>query len=110
VVADNLGDPDIWRTGISCLAAGGTLVSSGAFLGGRVEFDLGALYSRNQRIVGVRTGSLDSARAAWREVGRGFRPVIDRTFPAAEAAKAHQHVAADANVGRVVLLTGPSQW
>jgi NADPH:quinone reductase-like Zn-dependent oxidoreductase len=110
VVVDNLGDPGVWRTSLACLATGGTVVCSGAFLGGRVELDLTTLYSRCQRIVGVRTGSLDSARAAWREVDRGFRPVIDRTFPASCAAQAHHRVEADANVGRVVLLTGSSQW
>jgi NADPH:quinone reductase-like Zn-dependent oxidoreductase len=110
VVVDNLGHPDVWRTSLACLATGGAVVCSGAFLGGQVEMNPLTLYSRCQRIIGVRTGSLDSFRAVWREVGRGFGAVIDRTFPASRAAEAHRHVEADANVGRVVLLTGPVEW
>jgi NADPH:quinone reductase-like Zn-dependent oxidoreductase len=71
---------------------GGAAVCSGSFLGGTVELDLTTLYSRCQRVIGVRTGNLESAQAAWGEVGRGFRPVIDRTFAAAQAARAHHYV------------------
>jgi NADPH:quinone reductase-like Zn-dependent oxidoreductase len=111
VAVDDLGDPEIFARTMDVLAERGVLVSSGAFLGGRVSFDLRRLYTRNQRIIGVRTGNAGSAAALWREVARGFRPVVDRAFPAAAASGAHRYLEADDNMGRVVLTTGsPDDW
>ena len=111
VAIDNLGEPQVWARTTAVLANRGTVVSSGAFLGGVVELDLRRLYLRNQRVLGVRTGNARSADALWAEVGRGFRPVVDRTFPAARAADAHRYLEADDNLGRVVLTTGaPDDW
>lgn len=63
------------------------------------------------RILGVRTGNARSAAALWAEVERGFRPVVDRAFPAIRAADAHRYLEADDNLGRVVLTTGsPGDW
>jgi hypothetical protein len=67
------------------------------------------LYSRCQRIIGVRTGNVTSAAALWREVDRGFRPVVDRTFPVCRAADAHRYLEQDNNMGRVVLTTGSAE-
>jgi NADPH:quinone reductase-like Zn-dependent oxidoreductase len=103
IAVDNLGAPTIWAKTLATLAVHGAVVSSGAFLGGRVEVNLGRLYSRCQRIVGVRTGNAESARRLWREVGEGLRPLIDRTFPVARAAQAHRYIEAGDNLGRVVL-------
>lgn len=111
VVVDDLGEPALWERGLDVLAVGGAAVSSGAFLGGRPGLDLRRLYVRNQRIFGVRTGNPASVAALWDEVGRGFRPVVDRTFPVAHAAAAHRHLEADGNMGRVVLTAAtPQDW
>lgn len=106
VVVDDLGEPVLWERGLDVLAIGGAAVSSGAFLGGRPALDLRGLYLRNQRLIGVRTGNPASVAALWAEVGRGFRPVVDRAFPVAQAAAAHRHLEADGNMGRVVLTAG----
>ena len=105
LVVDNLGDPRIWDAGLAALAPFGTVVTSGAFLGGRVSLDLGALYLRNQRVLGVRTGTPASAERFWSEVGRGFRTAVDRSFPLSRARDAHAHLERDGGVGRVVLVT-----
>jgi NADPH:quinone reductase-like Zn-dependent oxidoreductase len=39
----------------------------------------------------------------WIEAGK-VRPVVDATFPLAEAAKAHAHLEAGAHLGKVVLV------
>jgi NADPH:quinone reductase-like Zn-dependent oxidoreductase len=104
---DSLGEPALFRLSLASLAPGGTLVSSGAFLGRDVSVDLPRLYLNGQRIVGVRTGNRASAEALWAEAGRGFRPLLDKTFPLAEAARAHHYLEDERNTGRVALLVEP---
>lgn len=111
IAVDDLGEPTLWDRTMELLAPGGTVVSSGAFLGGKVTLDLGRLYVRNQRVIGVRTGNARSNAALWAEVARGFRPVVDRAYPIAHAADAHRHMEAAENIGRVVLTVGsPEDW
>ena len=104
IVIDNLGEAGVWQTSVASLAPTGALVSSGAFLGGDVRIDLSRLYQQAQRIIGVRTGNQASIAALWAEVDRGFRPVLDTTFPLEEAAGAHRYLEDGQNVGRVSLI------
>ena len=78
-------------------------MSSGAFLGLEVPINIKRLYSLGQRVIGVRTGNLASLDRVWAEFGKGFRSVVDNTFPLEDAAKAHEYVEAGDNVGRVML-------
>ncbi|GAA4804531.1 zinc-binding dehydrogenase [Actinomycetospora chlora] len=110
LVVDDLGHPDIWHAAMEVLAIRGRVVTSGAFLGGRVELDLLRLYSRSQRVIGVRSGNARSARRLWEAVAEGFRPLIDRTYPVVDAAAAHRHLEDSANTGRVVLTTADDDW
>jgi NADPH:quinone reductase-like Zn-dependent oxidoreductase len=110
IVVDNLGDPTVWDATIDALARGGTVVTSGAFLGGKVQLDLLRLYSNCQRVIGVRTGNPAAVEALWTQVEHGFRAVLDRTFPIARAADAHRYLEDDSNVGRVALTLGPADW
>ncbi len=109
IVVDNLGEPRVWAASLECLAPAGTLVSSGAFLGREVSVVLQRLYLLGQRILGVRSGNAASVRALWDEVARGFRPVVDTSFPLSQAASAHHFLEHDQNTGRIVLLVEPSQ-
>jgi NADPH:quinone reductase-like Zn-dependent oxidoreductase len=110
IAVDNLGDPAVWDATLACLARGGTVVTSGAFLGGKVQVDLLRLYSDCHRIIGVRTGNTEAVKALWTEAEHGFRAVVDRTFPIARAADAHRYMEDDKNVGRVALTLGPRDW
>jgi NADPH:quinone reductase-like Zn-dependent oxidoreductase len=110
LAVDDLGHPDIWRSTMDVLGARGRVVCSGAFLGGRVELDLLRLYSRSQRVIGVRSGNLSSARRLWDAAADGFRPPVDRTFPITDAAAAHRYLEADTNTGRVILTTADDDW
>lgn len=103
IVIDSLGEPAVWESSLAALAPTGTLVSSGAFLGRTVPVDLPRLYLQAQRIVGVRSGNAASIAGLWTEVGRGFRPVLDTTFPLGDAAVAHRYLEDGQNVGRVSL-------
>jgi len=110
LVVDNLGDAAMWSTTADVLAMRGRIVTSGAFLGGRVELDLLRLYSRSQRIIGVRSGNLRSARRLWDAVADGFRPLVDRAYPISRAAEAHRYLEDNGNTGRVVLTTADNDW
>jgi NADPH:quinone reductase-like Zn-dependent oxidoreductase len=109
IVVDSLGEDRIWQTSLASLAPTGTLVSSGAFLGRHVQVDLPRLYLQGQRIVGVRSGNAASIAALWTEVDRGFRPVLDTTFPLTDAAGAHRYLEDGQNVGRVSLVIPPAE-
>ena len=109
IAVDNLGDERVFEETLAVLGTRGTVVTSGAFLGQKPRLDLMRLYSRCQRIIGVRTGNAASAAALWREVDRGFRPVVDRAFSARQAADAHRYLEQDSNMGRVVLTTGSAE-
>jgi NADPH:quinone reductase-like Zn-dependent oxidoreductase len=110
IAVDDLGHPQIWRSTMEALGTRGRVVCSGAFLGGRVELDLLRLYSRSQRVIGVRSGNLLSARRLWDTVATGFRPLVDRTFTITEAAAAHRYLEAETNTGRVILTTNDDDW
>ena len=44
------------------------------------------------------------ARVVWPQVAQGIvRPVIDRTFPLADAAKAHARMETGEHIGKIVL-------
>jgi NADPH:quinone reductase-like Zn-dependent oxidoreductase len=110
IAVDNLGDPAVWDTTVDSLARGGTVVTSGAFLGGRVGIDLRRVYSDCHRIIGVRTGNPAAVAELWRQVENGFRAVVDRTFPIARAADAHRYMEDDNSLGRVALTVRPEDW
>lgn len=104
VVIDDLGGPQVFETSTACLATLGTLVTSGAFLGGRVQLDLGRVYLRSQRIVGVRTGTRADIGALWAAVDAGFRPLVGAVYGLDRAADAHRYLEGDAGAGRVLLV------
>lgn len=91
IAVDNLGDPAAWDATLDALARGGIVVTSGAFVGGRVQIDLLRLYSDCHRIIGVRTGNAQAVKALRTRAEQGFRAVVDRTFPIARAADAHRY-------------------
>jgi NADPH:quinone reductase-like Zn-dependent oxidoreductase len=104
VAVDNVGSPSTWAATMGSLAPRGRVVCSGAFAaGGAVPVDLNVLYSRNLRLIGVRTGNRRSTREAWGELANGFRPVVDRVFPLEQAGDAHSYMESGGGVGRVLL-------
>lgn len=106
VAVDNIGNEALFAKTMEVLARGGTVVTSGAFLGGSPSVDLRSLYTLSQRIVGIRTGNPTSLAGLWKEVGRGLRPIVDRDFPLSQAAAAHAYVERNENLGRVALVPG----
>jgi putative PIG3 family NAD(P)H quinone oxidoreductase len=89
-----------------------------AFLGGaRVTADLMPIQTKQLTLTGSRLrprGADEKARLAaaverevWPLIERGvFRPMVDKTFPLAQAAEAHAYLEAGDHVGKVVLTVG----
>ncbi len=75
-------------------------------LGKRVTIVGTVLRSRGRREKAVLTRVVRAALIPLFDAGE-LRPVLDRTFAAAEAAEAHRYVEANKNFGSVVLQLGP---
>lgn len=116
VILDIMGASYLARN-VAALSPDGWLAIIGLQGGRRAELDLAALHAAR----GVISATLlrprppaDKARIVqavrehvWPLIASGaIRPVIDRRLPMAEAAKAHEAVAASTHLGKVLLLTG----
>ena len=96
------------------LAAGGRWVVIGLLGGAQAQLDLSKLVMQRQTLRGIvmRSRPLPEKTAIvrgfqrdlwpWLAAGR-LRPVVDRTFPLAEAARAHAHMEQNQNFGKIVL-------
>ena len=113
VILDPVGGAQLGEH-LALLNTDGRLVLIGLMGGRQAEVDLRRLRVKRLRLLGstLRSRTADDKAALLaalqREVWPGFasgqlRPVIDRVFPWTEAEAAHAHVAANRNIGKVVL-------
>lgn len=117
VVLDIIGAKYL-EANLRSLAVGGRIVTIGLQGGTRAELDLGRLLSVRGTIhaTSLRARS-DEEKAricrglvaeVWPMFGRGeIRPVVDRVFPLAAAAAAHEWLEDSAHVGKVLLAVEP---
>ena len=96
------------------LAADGRMVVIGLMGGRHAELDIGRLLMKRQRLIGstLRARSPEDkgrilgelARHVWPRLERGeLAPLIDADWPIAEVEAAHQHLADNANTGKLLL-------
>ena len=113
VVLDMVGGDYLPRN-LKCLADEGRHVSIAVQRGAKAELPIWEVMRRRLVLTGstlrardlaFKAGLADDIRAkVWPMVADGrLRPVIDRTFPLAEAADAHRRLEQGAHVGKVVL-------
>jgi NADPH2:quinone reductase len=103
---------EVFDKSLRCLAPFGRLVTYGMASGRVPTADAAALLFGNAWVIGFHMGralALLDARHALREIwelidAERLRPVVDRTFPMADAARAHAHLHARRAVGKVVLV------
>jgi putative PIG3 family NAD(P)H quinone oxidoreductase len=116
LVLDPVGGSNLARN-VRVMARCGRLVLIATMGGASAELDLRALLTKRLRLVGstLRARALaekvDLTRAFVRDVLPGFvdgrfRPLVDSTFPLERAADAHRRMAANENVGKIVLTVG----
>ena len=117
VILDIMGGDYLPRN-IDCLRLNGRLVQIGLLSGARAHIDLSRVMQRRLTITGstlrARTvaekGAIahDLERNVWPLVAAGrVRPVIDSTFPLADAAEAHRRMESSEHIGKIVLVVEP---
>ncbi|MFW6085277.1 MAG: NAD(P)H-quinone oxidoreductase [Gemmatimonadota bacterium] len=103
-----------WADDVASLARRGRLVLIGLMSGARAETDLATILRRRLRVIGtvMRTRSAtekERLAAAARErllpwfADGTLVPVVQRVFPLSDAARAHEFMEADRNLGKIVL-------
>lgn len=103
IVVEHVGQAT-WERSLRSLARGGRLVTCGATTGHDGRVDLRFLFSRQYSILGSYMGTkAELLRAATFFFAGALRPVIDRTFPLADAADAHRRLEQGAQFGKIVL-------
>ncbi|MFN3642046.1 MAG: NAD(P)H-quinone oxidoreductase [Gemmobacter sp.] len=116
LILDMVGGPYTPRN-LRALADDGRLVQIAVLGGARVEFNIAEVMMRRLTITGstLRPQS-DAAKAriaaaleaeVWPLLAAGrIAPVLDQTFPLAEAAAAHARMESSAHIGKIVLAVG----
>jgi len=114
LVLDSVGGP-LFSPNIRSLRSGGRIVLIASMAGPGAEIDLRAVLSKRLRIIGstLRSRPIEEkialTKAFVRDVLPAFddgslAPVIDCAYPLKNAAEAHRRMAANENVGKIVLL------
>lgn len=103
VVVDHVG-AEFFPTAFGALAKGGRYGVCGVTTGYDAKLHMGMLFSKQATLFGVFMGSQEEMRQAVAMLNRGvLKPVIDRTFPLAQAADAHRLMESRGFFGKIVL-------
>src|SRR6266403_4021183 len=103
VVFEHVGTAT-WDDCLASLAPAGRLVTCGATTGYDAKIDLRFLFSRQLSLLGSYMGVKSELHTIMKLVAASrLKPVVDRTFPLAEAAAAHAYLESAQQFGKVVL-------
>jgi NADPH:quinone reductase-like Zn-dependent oxidoreductase len=103
VVIEHVGEAT-WARSVRALARGGRLVTCGATTGPNGTLDLAALFAKQLSIHGSYMGTKgELLQAAVLLFAGQLAPVIDRTYPLAEAAQAQKRLEESRQFGKIVL-------
>jgi NADPH2:quinone reductase len=113
VVLDVIGGDYVERN-VAALAVKGRIIQVGVMAGKPVPFNVGALLAKRASITGtvLRARPLEEKIAISQRFAAemlplfdrgGLVPVIDSTYPIADIAAAHAHMASNANAGKIVI-------
>lgn len=118
VIFDHIGAKYL-EPNLACLALYGRLVIIGLLGGAKAELNIGRLMVKRQRVIGSVLRARPVAekarltRAFEREVmphlaaGR-LKPVIHEVMPLEDVRRAHELMAASANIGKLILVVDPA--
>jgi NADPH:quinone reductase-like Zn-dependent oxidoreductase len=107
VVIENVGAAT-WEGSIRALAKGGRLVTCGATSGPKADEDIRRIFVKQITIYGSTMGTPHD----WDQLNRllaakTLRPVVDRTLPLEQAAKAQELLEHGEHLGKIVLTIPP---
>ncbi len=103
VIVEHVG-PANWEKSIRSMRKYGRLSTCGATTGPTVSLDLRYVFSRDLSIFGCRMGTQREFQSLCEAMfEKTFAPVIDKIFPLADAASAHDYLEGKQHVGKVLL-------
>jgi NADPH:quinone reductase-like Zn-dependent oxidoreductase len=103
VVVEHVGEAT-WKTSLQVAATGGRVAVCGATSGPNPPANLHRIWWKQLTVLGSTMGTQEDFRGVYELVAAGrAKPVVDRVFPLAEAAAAHEHLEAGRQLGKVVL-------
>ena len=103
IVVEHVGEAT-WERSLRALARGGRLVTCGATTGGKAALDLRYLFARQLSLLGSYMGAKGELLAVAKPFFEGrLKPVIDATFPLADAAAAQRKLESKDQFGKIVL-------
>jgi zinc-binding alcohol dehydrogenase/oxidoreductase len=106
VVVEHVGEAT-WKTSLQAVRTGGRVVVCGATSGANPAANLHRIFWKQLTVYGSTMGTREDFRGAYDLVARGrAKPVVDRVFPLAEAAAAHEYLESARQFGKVVLTIG----
>lgn len=89
---------------LRCIRPGGTVAMIGILSGNQTKTLLTPILMQQVRLQGVLVGPRERFEELTRAVAlHGIRPVVDRTFPMAEARAALEHLKAGKHLGKVIV-------
>ena len=93
-----------WRHSLTSLRPGGTVVVAGATTGAAPPAELNRVFFQQLNVLGSTMGTRSELEALLRfMVTSGVRPVIDSTYPLADARAAFERLASGEQFGKIVL-------
>ena len=103
IVIDDVGAAT-WAGSVRALARGGRLVTCGATSGPKPDEDIRRIFQKQITIYGSTMGTRQDWEQLTRLLAAGrLKPIIDRTFPLAEAAAAQERMERAEQFGKIVL-------
>jgi zinc-binding alcohol dehydrogenase/oxidoreductase len=103
IVVEHVGEAT-WKTSLQVAASGGRVAVCGATSGPNPPANLHRIWWKQLTVLGSTMGTQADFQAVYELVASGrAEPVVDRAFPLAGAAAAHEHLEAGRQLGKVVL-------
>ena len=103
LVVDSVGAAT-WMTSLKCAKKGGRIVTCGATSGPNPAEEIRLIFWKQLSILGSTMGSRDDFARMRAFVSSGnLRPVIDATYPLAQARQAYERLAKGEQFGKIVL-------
>jgi zinc-binding alcohol dehydrogenase/oxidoreductase len=103
IVIEHVGDAT-WQRSLASARPGGRIVVCGATSGPNPPAALHRVWWKELTILGSTMGTKDDFEGAYELVKSGrAQPIVDRVFPLADAASAHEHLERGEQFGKVVL-------
>lgn len=107
VVWDCVGGNEFFQRSVSCTRLGGAVIVLGAPFdaGWGLELDVMTFIFKELSVLGIRAATRRDQQVCLELLANGkIHPIIDRSFPLAEAAAAHGYLESQRQIGKVLLL------